>query len=57
MYVFFEILIVVSMKQHPFLIPFGVDLLQRYRWAGHILGKVLAGALIKNPYAVVYTEA
>jgi hypothetical protein len=57
MHVFFEILVVMGMKEHPTLKPFIVDLLQGYRRPGHILGKVFPGSLIENPYAVVYTEA
>jgi hypothetical protein len=45
MHVFLEILVVISMKQHPFFKAFVMDLLQGYRWTGYILGKVLPGTL------------
>jgi hypothetical protein len=54
MNVFFEILVVMGMKENPTLKPFILDLLQGYRRPGYILGKVITGALIENPYAVVY---
>jgi hypothetical protein len=57
MHVFFEILVVMSVKEHPTLKTFIVDLLQGYRRPGHILGKAITGALIENSNAVVYTEA
>ena len=57
MYVFFEILVVMGMKENPTLKPSIVDLLQGYRRPGYILGKAITGALIENSYAVVYTEA
>ncbi len=54
MHVFFEILVVMGMKENQPLKPFIVVLLQRYRRPGHILGTAITGALIENPYAVVY---
>ena len=57
MNVFLEILVVMGMKKHPTLKTFVMDLLQGYRRPCHILGKILTGALIENPHAVVYTES
>jgi hypothetical protein len=54
MHVFFEILVVMGMKENPSLKPFIVDLLQGDRRTGHILGKAITGALIENSHTVVY---
>jgi len=57
MHVFFEILVVMGMKENPTLKPFVVDLLQGYRRTCYILGKAITGSLSENSYAVVYAEA
>jgi hypothetical protein len=44
MHVFSEVLVVVSVKEHPPFKTFVVDLLQGYRRPGYILGKILPGA-------------
>ncbi len=44
--VFFEIFVVMGVKQYPSLKTFAGDLLQGYRRTGHILGKVFPGSLI-----------
>ena len=56
MHGFLEILVIVGVKQYPYLKPFIVDLLQGYRRTGHILGKVLTESFIGKPHAVAYTE-
>lgn len=54
MHVFFEIFVIMGVKQHPSFEPFVIDLLQRYMRTSYIPGKVLTGTLIDNPHAVVY---
>ncbi len=56
MKVFFEIIVVAGVEQHPSLEWFVVDFLQRNRWPGNVFCKSFPRFLIKDTDTIVYTE-